>query len=98
MHYYAVSREKPSPLRCKYRSDLELHIPRIKNHFRLTFLTNDTDTLRHILALQYVQGIAFEESTMHPLALPRGRHGTHVVYKDYALISILVGLGVAYEC
>ncbi|CAK1747004.1 hypothetical protein VCRA2114E365_150097 [Vibrio crassostreae] len=36
---------------------------------KFTVLTNDTDTLRHILAQQYVQGIAREESTMHPLAL-----------------------------
>lgn len=48
--------------------------------------------------LLHVQGVAFEESTMHPLALPGGgRHGTNVVYKDYALTSILVGVSVAYE-
>ncbi|WP_158008799.1 hypothetical protein [Vibrio splendidus] len=63
-------------------------------YFRLTFLTDDTDTLRHILALLHVQGIVREENTMHPLALPVGRHGTHVVYNDYALTSILVGVGV----
>ena len=45
--------------------------------------------------LLHVQGIVREENTMHALALPGGRHGTNVVYKDYALTSILVG--VAYE-
>ncbi len=90
--------EKPSPLRCKYRSDFELHMPRIGitfEYFRLTFLTNDTDTLRHILVLLHVQEIVREENTMHPLALPGGRNGTNMVYKDYALTSILVG--VAYK-
>ncbi|PHX03754.1 hypothetical protein VSPL_47740 [Vibrio splendidus] len=44
--------------------------------------------------LLHVQGIVREENTMHPLALPGGRNGTNVVYKDYALTSILVGVGV----
>ncbi|MCX2761064.1 hypothetical protein OQJ65_21955 [Vibrio sp. Sgm 22] len=35
----------------------------------LTFLQNDTGTLRHILALLRVQGIVREENTRHPLAL-----------------------------
>ncbi len=47
--------------------------------------------------LLHVQGIAFEESTMHPLALPGGRRGTNVVYKDYVLTSIFVGVGLAYK-
>lgn len=71
MHYYAVSLEKPSPLRCKYPSG-----------FRLTFRINDTDTLRHILAQLYAQEFVREENTMHLLALPGGRHGTSGVYKD----------------
>ncbi|WP_286292228.1 hypothetical protein [Vibrio apostichopi] len=66
----------------------------IFEYFRLTFLTDDTGILRHILALLHVQGSVHEEKTMHPLALPRGRNGTNVVYKDYALASILVGVGV----
>ena len=66
-------------------------------YFRLTFLTKDTDILRHILVLLHVQGIVREENTMHLLVLLGGRHGTNVVYKDHALTSSMVGVGVAYE-
>ncbi|MGR5389174.1 hypothetical protein [Vibrio crassostreae] len=64
------------------------------NTSELTFLTNDTDTLQHILALLHVQGIVREDNTRHPLALPGGRHGTNGVYQDDALTSFLVGIGV----
>ncbi|CDT85918.1 hypothetical protein VCR3J2_310092 [Vibrio coralliirubri] len=63
----------------------------------LTFLTNDTGTLRHTLVLLHVQGIVREENTMHPLGLSGGRYSTNVEYKDYALTSSMVGVGVAYE-
>ncbi len=46
---------------------------RLLNHsgevLELAFLANDTDILRHILALLHIQGIVREEDTMHPLVL-----------------------------
>ncbi|WP_139684977.1 hypothetical protein [Vibrio tasmaniensis] len=40
----------------------------IFEYFRLTFLADDTDTLRHILVLLYAQEIVREENTMLALA------------------------------